>query len=353
MQMQLDGGSIGNVLTGEVADVVMAWWKGEFVSLASTATAHLMDNFLLETGLYVDDDFLIFEFLPPGTRWCSQSQKMEIIPELVELDLEEKEDARTMREVSRMADSICPVLQTTFDCPGLQERGKMPLLNLQVWVDRVEGEGGSKTWEVLWEYYRKPCSTRTVMLARSAMSDQTKRSALTQEAIQILRNCSRSLPWASRAAHLSDFCLRMKISGYSEKYRETVIRSALKAWEKQLNLDQSGERPLYRPREWKKDERLRKKEHKRSGWFRKLGGNTNDFSIFCPASPGGHLAAKWKKVMEEVRESSGNLIKGYVAEKSGIPPLCPAFQQSTRREGQLWKTRLQPMCEGYNQAAIL
>ena len=86
---------------------------------------------------------------------------MNIIPELVELDLEEeKENARTMREVSRMADSICPVLQTTFDCPGLQENGKMPLLNLQVWVDRVEREGGSKVWEVLWEYYRKPCSTR-------------------------------------------------------------------------------------------------------------------------------------------------------------------------------------------------
>ena len=69
----------------------------------------------------------------------------------------------------------------------------------------------------------------------------------------------------------------------------------------------------------KKEERLKKKEHKRSGWFRKLGGNTNDFSIFCPAPPSGHLAAKWKMVMEEVRVSRGSLVKGYVAEKSGIP----------------------------------
>ena len=221
---QSDGGSIGNVLTGEVADVVMAWWKGEFVTLAREATSHMMENFILETGLYVDDDFLTYEFLPPGTRWNNQTKKMEVQPELVEIDLEEeKEDSRTMKEVSKMADSICPVLKTTYDSPSLQENGKMPLLNLQVWVERVEKEGGRKEWEVMWEYYRKPCAARNLMLARSAMSDRIKRSSLTQEAIQILRSCTRSLPWAQRAAHLSDFCLRMKISGYSERYRETVI----------------------------------------------------------------------------------------------------------------------------------
>ena len=344
---QLDGGSIGNVLTGEVADVVMAWWKGEFVSLASTATSHLMDRFLLETGLYVDDDFLTYEFLPPGTRWCSETGKMEVNQELVEEDLRVSEDTRTMREVSKMADSICPVLQTTFDCPSLQESGKMPLLNLQVWVERVEKEEeGRREWEVLWEYYRKPCSSRTVMLARSAMSDRTKRSALTQEAIQILRNCSRSLPWASRAAHLSDFSLRMKISGYSEKYRETVIQSALSAWEKQLEMDRSGERPLYRPREWKKEERAKKKEYKKSGWFRKLGGKVNDFSLFCPASPGGKLAAKWKKVVEEVREGSGGLIRGYVAEKSGIPLSALLYNNQIWEKDHCGKTDCNPCSSG-------
>ena len=189
----------------------MAWWKGKFVTLASRATSHLMEQFLLETGIYVDDDFLVFEFLPPGARWCDVNRRIEVKQELVEGDLDEAEDLRTIREISRMADSICPVLRTTFDCPSLQQNRKMPLLNLQVWVERVEKEGGGGgEWEVVWEYFRKPCATRTLMLARSAMSDRTKRSALTQEAIQILRNCSRSLPWARRATHLSDFCLRMK-----------------------------------------------------------------------------------------------------------------------------------------------
>ena len=157
------------------------------------------------------------------------------------------------------------------------------------------------------------------MLARSAMSDRIKRSSLTQEAIQILRSCSRSLPWAMRAAHLSDYSLRMKISGYGAKYRETVISSALSAWEKILELDRSGDCPLYRPRSWRKDERGKKKELKRQGWFRQLGGKSNDFVLFCPSSPGGRLAEKWKQVVEGMRESSGGLVKGYVAEKTGVP----------------------------------
>ena len=139
------------------------------------------------------------------------------------------------------------------------------------------------------------------------MSDKTKRATLTQEAIQILRNCSLSLSWKVRAAHLSDFSLRMKISGYSERYRETIIKSAISAWEKQIEKDNTGECPLYRPRTWEGERRRKKKEHKKTGWFRKLGGQTNDFALFCPASPGSRLAAKWKLELDQIRVSSGGL----------------------------------------------
>ena len=38
-KLQQDGGSIGNVLTGEVADAVMAWWKGDLLTLAGGGPA--------------------------------------------------------------------------------------------------------------------------------------------------------------------------------------------------------------------------------------------------------------------------------------------------------------------------
>ena len=86
-----------------------------------------------------------------------------------------------------------------------------------------------------------------------------------------------------------------------------------------MELNRSGDCPLYRPRSWRKDERGKKKELKRQGWFRQLGGKSNDFVLFCPSSPGGRLAEKWKQVVEGMRESSGGLVKGYVAEKTGVP----------------------------------
>ena len=151
------------------------------------------------------------------------------------------------------------------------------------------------------------------------MPERTKRSTLTQEAIRILRNTSSNVPWSRKAEILSDFSLRMKLSGYGEKYRETVILSALAAWDKMVAKDRSGERPLYREKGWRREERLMEKERKKEKWYKKLGGTTNDFTIFCPMSPGGRLAAKWRGVVEETRKTSGGRVRGYVAEQSGIP----------------------------------
>jgi hypothetical protein len=288
------------------------------MTLAEASTSHLLDKFILDSSLYVDDDSLVYEFLPPGARWDGVTGRMELRPELVAGDLLEREDVRTMKEIQQMADSICPVLQTSFDCPGLNQSGKMPLLDLQQWVEWVQREEGGGQWEILHEFYRKPCARRTVMLARSAMPDRCKRSTLTQEAVRILRNTSLSIPWARKAELLSDYSLRMKLSGYSATYRETIVRSALAAWEKQLEQDRTGEKPLYRERSWRKEERAKAKEKKRHGSHRQLGGTTNDFAVFCPMSPGGRLAERWRRVLEEVRANSGGLVRGYVAEQSGI-----------------------------------
>ena len=45
----------------------------------------------------------------------------------------------------------------------------------------------------------------------------------------------------------------------------------------------------------------------------------NDFPIFCPISPGGRLAEKWRRVAEEVRVSSGGKVRPAVIEQSGLP----------------------------------
>ena len=199
---QNDGGSIGNQLTGEVADVVMAWWTGEFLSLAAKASQGLMQKFMIDSGLYIDDDNLFFFVLPCGTRWNPETKKLTIEEGEIEDDNQLPGDVRTMREMVKMANSVCPIIQMTSECPGKFEDKKMPLLDLKIWVMKEE-----ERQKILFEFYRKPMATRALILARSAMPSRIKRASLTQEALRILKNCSSDIPWKRKAEYLSDFCM--------------------------------------------------------------------------------------------------------------------------------------------------
>ena len=50
--------------------------------------------------------------------------------------------------------------------------------------------------------------------------------------------------------------LRLQYSGYNARFRAEIVKSALKAYKEIQTKDFSGERPMYRPKEWKtkKDE---------------------------------------------------------------------------------------------------
>ena len=72
----------------------------------------------------------------------------------------------------------------------------------------------------------------------------------------------------------------MKLSGYSERYRETDVRSALTAWDRMVDEDKAGTKPLYSHRMLRREERNRNKDKKKSRWFRRLGGQDNDFTLF-------------------------------------------------------------------------
>ena len=125
-------------------------------------------------------------------------------------------------------------------------------------------------------------------------------------AVEVLENTSRELPWSRKAELLSEFSVRIRTSGYNVKYRQNIIESAMKKWNHKLELDENGERPLYRHRTWKREEREKDKEIKKINWYRK-GKRSDDtydfpyFPIFCPATPNGELAKSWGCIAEETK----------------------------------------------------
>ena len=72
---------------------------------------------------------------------------------------------------------------------------------------------------------------------------------LTQEILRILLNCSRELPWETVVSHVNHMMLRLQYSGYDQRFRTEVVRSAVKAYNHLIELDASSEQPLYRPRD--------------------------------------------------------------------------------------------------------
>ena len=117
---------------------------------------------------------------------------------------------------------------------------------MKVWLD-----DGRK---LMYEYYAKDVSSKSVLNAKSVLAWSTKRTILTQEVLRVLLNCSPDLGVERTVKHVETMVLRMQYSGYDKKFRAEVVDSAYKAYEKMKEAVARAERSLHRPRSWNKEE---------------------------------------------------------------------------------------------------
>ena len=103
-------------------------------------------------------------------------------------------------------------------------------------------------------------------MAESAINAATKRTILTQECLRRIRNTKIELGTGVRNKHLSNFMIKMKNSGHKQNYRIQILKSSLNAFEKILEEDKNGTKPLFRDRNWNKEKRLQQKENKKNNW---------------------------------------------------------------------------------------
>jgi hypothetical protein len=186
--------------------------------------------------------------------------------ELVDCELDQMaDDERTFESIRKLGDTINPMIQLTVDYPSNHRNGKVPILDLEVWIVRKE-DGHQK---VLYSFYEKAMKSKFVLMNSSAVPTMTKRGALTNEAIRRLRNCHEDIPEEDLAKVLSDYSQKLKNSGYGAKYRREIIDGGLKAYKKQREDDSLGIKPMYREREWEKMKRKKEKKKNKFGWWKK------------------------------------------------------------------------------------
>ena len=121
--------------------------------------------------------------------------------------------------------------------------------------------------QVQFEFFSKPMAPPRVILAASAQPWGQKRTTLTQELIRRLLNCRPELGCGVKLKHVNRYMQMLKNSGYDEKFRTEVLRSGLAGYNKILESNKTGAKPMYRSKEWHVSSRRMEKHKKKKNWL--------------------------------------------------------------------------------------
>ena len=249
--------------------------------------------------IYIDDNNISCECLPPGSRFIDG--KVRIIESEIESDKEIPGDLRTSRILLEIGNSVSH-LTLTSDCPSQHPTNFMPILDLQCTV---------RENKILFKFFKKPMANPLLMTKSSAMPYQVKRASLAQEALRRLRNTSRSLPWSEAAEILSEYSHKLMLSGWSEADRYDFISAGLAGYRSQCKRSDSGEVPLYRPREWERATRKKKKDLAPHIWYRPA-----DTVMFVPGTARSELKQRVQNIVTRKTAELGLTVR--VVETGGI-----------------------------------
>ena len=117
--------------------------------------------------------------------------------------------------------------------------------------------------------------------------------------------------------------LRMQYSGYSKKFRHEFSNAALKAYDEIHRRADCGDRPLYRPYEWNREERDKAKKDKITSWY---GRGGYESVIFVPSTPDSILQKRYQSEVDRqglrirVVEKAGRSIESMVQRSDPFQP---------------------------------
>jgi hypothetical protein len=84
---------------------------------------------------YVDNQAGVYGIIAPGYRWSTLENAIIFHGDRVNEDTARDPLQSMMEVIKDMANSINPDLQMTFDQPGLHDNGRMPVLDIPLWLD--------------------------------------------------------------------------------------------------------------------------------------------------------------------------------------------------------------------------
>jgi len=188
---QMKGGPIGLELTGVLAQIFMVWWDRRLKIMARTMGLQLQMY-----KRYVDDINIVMNIPELGSRFIDGV--LRVVESEKDRYKQRDHNERCMSFLKSIANEIHPSIKVEVDHPANHSDGKIPILDVKVWVEKRDVEVDGVTYEaniVMHELYSKGISSKSVIHPRSALPFQSKRTIMTQEILRVLLNCSALLPW--------------------------------------------------------------------------------------------------------------------------------------------------------------
>ena len=179
---------------------------------------------------YVDDVNLIANIIPRGCYW----EPSESAPNGYKLTWSEQQlhqdntsgvgdDQRTMTLIAHMSNQIIPGMKFTVDMPSMNASGRVPMLDLAVWMDGAP-DSNSETWDrIRHSYYEKPTTSPRVFHCNRAYPWRSKIITLAEETQRQMLNMDRAHSIEERAEVLNKFLQKMADSDYNAKARREIV----------------------------------------------------------------------------------------------------------------------------------
>ena len=128
-------------------------------------------------------------------------------------------DQYTFEVLLKIANTLDSDIQLTMDVPSQNEGGKMPVLDLNVWVSQNVARHS---------FYSKPMASPLAIMYKSAPPAKSKRVSILQEGLRRLRNLDPLATDVEKQEILSQFMAKLLWSGYDHKFRHQLLEGILK-----------------------------------------------------------------------------------------------------------------------------
>ena len=170
---------------------------------------------------------------------------------------------KTTTILEKVMNGICGWLVLTME-NELMFNGTLPTLDLQLWVNKDN--------KVVYKYYEKPTTPATVIHARSAMTESTRRATLNQELIRRMTTTSELVEDVIRVEIVDGYAQKLINSEYNLTVTRNSITGGLKGYERLLSLSKDTNNPKWKPlhlsASWNSRNRLTAKLLAKTNWFK-------------------------------------------------------------------------------------